>query len=104
MLAPRRPGHAGEGFAKAVLLADVPLTPYGPNEVPTGHRAAVLASGFLDPRHDELVLAPRKQVILSPASLALPMCAHTRSPALNCAHTTRAPGRIMYLKCHRWWW
>ena len=66
MLAPRRPGHAGEGFAKAVLLADVPLTPYGPNEAPTGHRAAALAAGFLDPRHDELVLAPRKQVCASP--------------------------------------
>ena len=62
VIGPRRPGHAGEGFARAALLADVSLLPEGPNEDPTGHRAVALASGYLDARHDELVLAPRKQV------------------------------------------
>lgn len=62
VIGPRRPGHAGEGFARAALLADVSLLTEGPNEDPTGHRAVALASGYLDARHDELVLAPRKQV------------------------------------------
>lgn len=85
MLAPRRPGHAGEGFAKAVLLADMPLTPYGPNEAPTGHRAAALAAGFLDPRHDELVLAPRKQVSAGCLLIASPSAATVN------AHLVPAP-------------
>ena len=62
VLAPRRPGHAGDGFAKAALLADVSLMPAGPNEAPAGHRAVALATGYLDPKHEELVLALRKQV------------------------------------------
>ncbi len=70
VLAPRRPGHAGDGFAKAALLADVSLMPAGPNEAPAGHRAVALATGYLDPRHEELVLALRKQV--SPLPLAPP--------------------------------
>lgn len=62
MIGPKRPGHAGEGFAKAALLADVTLLPEGPNQDPVGHRAVAIATGYLDARHDELVLAPRKQV------------------------------------------
>ena len=68
VLAPRRPGHAGDGFAKAALLADVSLMPAGPNEVPAGHRAVALATGYLDPRHEELVLALRKQVCIPPSA------------------------------------
>jgi hypothetical protein len=62
VLGPRRPGHAGEGFAKAKLLAEVSLAPYGPNEVLSSHRAVALASGYLDPKRNELVRALRKQV------------------------------------------
>ncbi len=65
VIGPRRPGHAGEGFAKAALLADVSLLPEGPNQDPAGHRAVALATGYLDTRHDELVLVPRKQACSS---------------------------------------
>ncbi|KAK9916603.1 hypothetical protein WJX75_004756 [Coccomyxa subellipsoidea] len=64
VLGPRRPGHAGEGFAKAKLLAEVSLAPYGPNEVLSSHRAVALASGYLDPKRNELVRALRKQVLV----------------------------------------
>jgi hypothetical protein len=62
VLGPRRPGHAGEGFAKAALLAEVSLRPEGPNEAPAGHRAVALGAGYLDPKREELVRALRKQV------------------------------------------
>ena len=65
VIGPKRAGHAGEGFAKAALLADVSLLPEGPNQDPVGHRAVALATGYLDARHDELVIAPRKQVCLT---------------------------------------
>ncbi len=61
VLGPRRPGHAGEGFAKAALLAEVSLAPDGPNEALSMHRAVALAAGYLDPKRDELVRALRKQ-------------------------------------------
>lgn len=64
VLGPRRPGHAGEGFAKAALLAEVSLAPDGPAEAAAAHRAVALASGFLDPKRDELVRALRKQVVV----------------------------------------
>ena len=64
VIGPKRAGHAGEGFAKAALLADVSLLPEGPNQDPVGHRAVAVATGYLDARHDELVVAPRKQVCL----------------------------------------
>ncbi len=62
VLGPRRHGHAGEGFAKAALLAEVSLAPEGPNEALAQHRAVALATGYLDPKHNELVRALRKQV------------------------------------------
>ena len=43
------------------MLADVSLMPAGPNEAAGGHRAVALATGYLDPKHEELVLALRKQ-------------------------------------------
>ncbi|BDA41145.1 hypothetical protein COCOBI_01-8000 [Coccomyxa sp. Obi] len=64
VLGPRRPGHAGEGFAKAALLAEVSLAPDGPNEVLSQHRAVALTAGYLDPKHTELVRALRKQVVV----------------------------------------
>ncbi len=65
VLGPRRPGHAGEGFAKAALLAEMSLAPDGPAEAATAHRAVAIAAGFLDPKRDELVRALRKQVVIA---------------------------------------
>jgi hypothetical protein len=75
VLAPRRPGHAGDGFAKAALLADVSLMPAGPK----GHRAVSLTMGYLDPRHEEAVLALRMQVSTLP--WAAPAAARVLCPS-----------------------
>ena len=82
VIGPRRPGHAGEGFGRAALLADVSLLPEGPNQDPAGHRAVALATGYLDARHDELVLAPRKQVCQSLLSASSRHCTQAAGSCL----------------------
>ena len=66
------------------------LLPEGPNQDPTGHRAIALATGYLDARHDELVLAPRKQACSSLTILVLMFVCRALC-SWNLCHGSRRP-------------
>ena len=59
LLQPAPPGRAGEGFARARVMAEVQVT----KERGDGHFVAV-ATGLLDPSPKSLVMAPRKEVVV----------------------------------------
>ncbi|KAK9806239.1 hypothetical protein WJX72_006852 [[Myrmecia] bisecta] len=65
VLSPRAAGRAGDGFAKAAVIATVTLKPEDVEDrLRSAYRPIALRTGYLDPLPTELVRALRKQVVV----------------------------------------